>query len=105
MLLVSPVVDAASDRLFRRLMEGRGDPKSFSPLHTLASSVPPTLITQGDTDDTTLIQRSRAFCDRAQELGSQCEVVSFEGKGHVLDRASRDRALELQVTFLRKLWQ
>jgi acetyl esterase len=104
-LLTSPVVDAFSDRLFRRLMEGHGNPRAFSPSHTLARRVAPTLIIQGDADETTPIERSRAFCERAQQIGSRCELMAFEGKGHVLDRASRDRVLELQVTFLRKLWE
>jgi acetyl esterase len=104
-LLVSPVVDAISDGLFRRLMRGHGDPAFFSPTHTLMRSIVPALITQGDADQTTPIERSRAFCERAQRLGSRCELVAFEGEGHVLDRATRDRVLDLQITFLRKIWQ
>ena len=105
LLLISPVVDAVSDGLFRRLMEGHANPASFSPTHTLTRSIAPTLITQGDADQTTPIGRSKVFCDLARKLRSHCELVAFGGQGHVLDRASRDQALELQVTFLRKAWQ
>jgi acetyl esterase len=104
-LLVSPVVDAVADRLFRRLMEGHGNPASLSPTHTLTRRVAPVLIAQGDADQTTTLERSKAFCDRAQGLGGRCELVTFEGMGHVLDRPSRDRALELHVAFLRDIWR
>lgn len=105
LLLVSPVVDAVADGLFRRLMEGHGNPASLSPAHTLTRRVAPVLIAQGDADQTTPFERSRAFCDRAQAVGGRCELVAFEGRGHVLDRPSRDRALELHVAFLRDIWR
>jgi|SRR6185369_15297584 len=105
LLLVSPVVDAVADRLFRRLMEGHGSPASLSPAHTLTRRAAPVFIAQGEADEITPFQRSRAFCDRAQGLGGRCELVAFEGRGHVLDRPSRDRALELGAAFLRDIWQ
>jgi acetyl esterase len=105
LLLVSPVVDAVSDGLFRDLMKGHAKPSSLSPAHTLTRSIVPTLIIQGDADRTTPIERSKAFCVRAQELGSRCELVALEGKGHVLDREARDGLLDRQATFLRELWQ
>jgi acetyl esterase/lipase len=103
-LLVSPVVDAVSDGLFRQLMQGHGHPASLSPTHTLTRKVAPALIAQGDADATTPLARSKAFCDRAQGFGGRCELQTLEGQGHVLDRPSRDRALELHATFLRDLW-
>lgn len=105
LLLVSPVVDAVADGLFRELMNGHGKPASLSPMHTLTRRVAPILISQGDADKTTPLGRSKAFCDRAQALGGSCELVTFEGQGHVLDRASRDRSLELHAEFLRALWR
>lgn len=104
-LLVSPVVDAVSDGLFRDLMKGHGKPASLSPTHTLARSIAPTLIMQGDADQTTPIERSRVFCERARGLGSRCELIALEGQGHVLDRPARDGVLDRQVRFLREIWQ
>ena len=105
MLLVSPVVDAASDGLFRDLMKGHGRPASLSPTHTLIRSIAPTLIMQGDADKTTPIERSRLFCERARDLGSRCELIALEGQGHVLDRRTRDGVLDRQAGFLREIWQ
>ncbi|WP_370880691.1 alpha/beta hydrolase [Variovorax paradoxus] len=104
-LLVSPVVDAVSDGLFRDLMKGHGKPASLSPTHTLTKSIVATLIMQGDADQTTPIERSRVFCERARGLGSRCELVALEGQGHVLDRPARERVLDHQVRFLREMWQ
>lgn len=104
-LLVSPVVDAVSDGLFRDLMKGHGKPSSLSPTHTLNESIAPTLIMQGDADQTTPIEQSRAFCERARQLGSRCELITLEGQGHVLDRPTRDGVLDRQVRFLREIWQ
>lgn len=104
-LLVSPVVDAVSDGLFRDLMKGHGKPSSLSPTHTLTESIAPTFIMQGDADQTTPIEQSRAFCERARELGSRCELIALEGQGHVLDRPTRDGVLDRQARFLREIWQ
>lgn len=105
LLLVSPVVDALSDGLFRDLMKGHGRPSSLSPSHTLVRSIVPTLIMQGDADRTTPIERSKAFCARAQELGSRCDLVALEGMGHVLTKEVRDVVLDRQATFLREVWR
>src|SRR6218665_1568317 len=105
LLVVSPVVDAVSDGLFRDLMKGHAAPASLSPAHTLSKSIVPTLITQGDADKTTPIERSRLFCERARGLGSRCDLVTFEGQGHVLDRPTRDNILDRQASFLREIWQ
>jgi len=105
MLLVSPVVNAAADGLFRDLMKGHGKPKSLSPTHTLTRSIAPTLIVQGDADKTTPIERSRLFCERARDFGSRCEIAALEGQGHVLDKPTRDGVLDRQAAFLRELWQ
>ncbi|MDP9992863.1 acetyl esterase/lipase [Variovorax boronicumulans] len=105
LLLVSPVVDAVSDGLFRDLMKGHGKPSSLSPTHTLTRSIAPTLIMQGNADHTTPIERSKVFCERARGLGSRCELIVLEGQGHVLDRPTRDEVLDRQVRFLREMWQ
>lgn len=105
LLLVSPVVDAVADGLFRELMSGHGKPASLSPMHTLTRRIPPVLIVQGDADKTTPLGRSKVFCDRAQALGGRCELVAFEGQGHVLERESRNRALQLHAEFFRDLWR
>jgi len=105
LLLVSPVVDAVADGLFRELMRGHGTPASLSPVHTLTRRIAPVLIAQGDADNTTPLARSKAFRDRAQAFGGRCELVILEGQGHVLERASRDRALQLHAEFVRDLWR
>lgn len=105
LLLVSPVVDAAADGLFRDLMKGHGAPASLSPTHTLSRSIAPTFITQGDADKTTPIERSRLFCERARGFASRCDLVALEGQGHVLDRPTRDGVLGRQASFLREIWQ
>jgi acetyl esterase len=104
LLLVSPVVDAAADGLFRQLMRGYGDPASLSPVHTLRGRIAPTIITQGEADETTTLARSQVFCTRVTTEGGNCELLSLPGIGHVLDASSRKRSAEEQVRFLRQLW-
>jgi acetyl esterase/lipase len=105
LLLVSPVVNAVADGLFRDLMKSHGEPASLSPMHTLTKSIAPTLIMQGDVDKTTPIDRSQAFCDRARSVGTHCELIALTGQGHVLDRPARNQVLDSQERFLRALWK
>lgn len=104
LLLVSPVVDAVADGLFRQLMRGHGEPASLSPTHTVRGRIAPTHITQGEADETTTLARSQAFCTRVTTEGGKCEVLSFAGVAHVLDAVSRARSAEAQMLFLRQLW-
>jgi acetyl esterase len=105
LLLVSPVVDAVADGLFRDLMKGPGKASSLSPMHTLTKSIVPTLVVQGDADKTTPIERTRAFCDRARSLASHCELIVLPGQGHVLDRPARNQLVDTQANYLKGLWQ
>lgn len=104
LLLVSPVVDAAADGLFRQLMRGHGDPASLSPIHTLRGRIAPTMVTQGEADEVTTLARSQRFCARVITEGGTCTLLSLPGVGHVLDASSRKRSAEEQVRFLRQLW-
>lgn len=104
LLLVSPVVDAAADGLYRQLMRGHGEPASLSPIHTLRGRIAPTMVTQGEADEITTLARSQRFCARVITEGGTCKLLSLPGVGHVLDASSRERSAEEQVRFLRQLW-
>jgi acetyl esterase/lipase len=118
LLLLSPAVDAASDRLFARLMQGRGDVRAYSPLHQVMRTIAPTIIFQGDRDTVTPLAGARSFCEQVVLHKGRCDLNVYPGVGHVLTRnldgnqnlnidrdpvavkASNDSA----VNFLRGLW-
>ena len=54
----------------------------ISPYHHLSRETPPTLILHGTEDELIPLPSVEAYCERAVELGSPCEVVSYEGAGH-----------------------
>jgi acetyl esterase/lipase len=60
----------------------RGPLLDISPYHHLSSDTPPTLILHGADDELIPLASVEAYCERAVELGSPCEVVSYEGAGH-----------------------
>ncbi|MBX3419999.1 MAG: alpha/beta hydrolase [Pirellulaceae bacterium] len=57
-------------------------PRDLSPYHRLHQDAPPTLVLHG-TDDRVVPHASvRWYAERATQLGTQCQVVSYEGAGH-----------------------
>jgi acetyl esterase/lipase len=56
--------------------------KSISPIYSLTSNLPPTLIIQGDADDVVPLQQAIIFRDKAVTMGDTVQVKIKEGQGH-----------------------
>ena len=56
--------------------------ESISPIYSLTSNLPPTLIFQGDADLLVPIQQAFLFRDKATALGDTVEVKVKKGQGH-----------------------
>jgi acetyl esterase len=118
MLLLSPAVDAVADRLFVRLMVGRGKALAYSPSHQVHSRIAPTIVVQGDADTVTPLRRAQDFCARVVAHAGSCVIHTYAGVGHVLTRnlagnqnididpdpAAVTSSNEHEATFLRELW-
>lgn len=56
--------------------------EEFSPLHNISATTPPALFLLGDRDRLIPVQTGRAFRDRMQAAGTECELHIIKGKGH-----------------------
>ena len=86
MLLYSPALNMAKDPYFTRIMLGKADPALYSPLQFINSTLPPTLIIQGDKDTIVYATDATAFCKSAEAAGARCELHLYPGVGHLLTR-------------------
>jgi acetyl esterase/lipase len=62
--------------------EARKYGESISPIYSLTSNLPPTLIIHGNADTLVPIQQALSFRDKAAALGDTVQVKVEEGKGH-----------------------
>jgi acetyl esterase/lipase len=117
LVLLSPALDLSRDGWFRRLLQGRADPRDYSPVEHVASRVPPTSIVHGALDSLTPLSGAQRFCELAQINGNRCELNVYDGLGHLLSRnlenqetafdpdpAARADGFAKQERFLRELW-
>jgi acetyl esterase len=86
MLLYSPALNMAKDPYFARIMLSKADPALYSPLQFINSTLPPTLIIQGDKDTIVYATDATAFCKSAEAAGARCELHLYPGVGHLLTR-------------------
>lgn len=56
--------------------------KAVSPLHQVASGLPPTLILHGSADTTTPVEGVREFQKQATANGDICELIEYGGETH-----------------------
>ena len=56
--------------------------ESMSPYHHLKEGLPPTIIFHGTDDKLVGIDTVRAFCNKARQVGSRCELNEYEGARH-----------------------
>lgn len=86
LLLWSPALDTAADGWFVKLLQGRTDPKDYSPLEHAGASTPPASIVNGDRDELTPLSKAKDFCERVTRAGGICELNVYPGVGHLLTR-------------------
>ncbi|WP_263416542.1 alpha/beta hydrolase [Terriglobus albidus] len=86
MLLYSPALNTGTDAYFMRLMNGHGDPHQYSPSDFISSTLPPTLIIQGEKDSIVYADDAKTFCAKATQLHARCELHVYPNVGHLLTR-------------------
>ncbi|MFH0883542.1 MAG: alpha/beta hydrolase [bacterium] len=87
LLLKSPGVDVIGDHWFMKLLGDSLNPGEYSPVEHVHSELPPTLILQGRTDTVTPLSGAQRFCDEMIEAGNRCDLVIYEGVGHLFTPA------------------
>lgn len=91
LVLFNPVLNVVG----LKVAAGRfgGNAESGSPQHQVRRGLPPTIIFHGAADTTVPFAQAEAFCEKANQVGSACEVVGYEGKGHGFFNYTRDPAI------------
>lgn len=86
LLLWSPALDVAGDGWFKKKLQGRADPRDYSPVEYVGEATPPTSIVHGAKDTLTPFSGAKRYCDTLRERGVPCELNVYEGLGHLLTR-------------------
>ncbi|MFD2832650.1 alpha/beta hydrolase fold domain-containing protein [Gramella sp. AN32] len=80
LILYNPVIDNGPDGYgYERVKERY---KEISPIHNIEKGAPPTLFLLGSEDALIPVSTAYEFKDRMQAVGSQCEVIIYEGQPH-----------------------
>jgi acetyl esterase len=116
--LLSPAVDVERDAHFGRLLQGRATATALSPIAQATTSMPPTIIVQGDRDTLTPLAGAQRFCLNITMTRGQCELRVYSELGHLLTRnlseqesrfdpdpVARADGLARQIAFIRQVWQ
>jgi arylsulfatase A-like enzyme/dienelactone hydrolase len=79
LLLFNPVLDTTE--------KGFGswwvpDPEAISPITQMSGQQPPAIIFNGALDQTTTLERARAFTEKMNSLGNRCELVVYPQAEH-----------------------
>ncbi|MCA9129028.1 MAG: alpha/beta hydrolase [Planctomycetales bacterium] len=64
-------------------------PAALSPYHCLTEKIAPTIIFHGEADTTVPFKTAELFTERAQQLGSHCELKGYAGQPHGFFNRSR----------------
>jgi len=83
LILVSPAVYLESDGWVIRLLGGRADVSSISPVSHVRPGLPPTLILEGSEDTVTPLKGVQLFCDRMRAAGNRCDMHVYPDVGHL----------------------
>jgi acetyl esterase len=87
LILYNPALDSASSgtaEFLRKYVneESAARSRDFSPARYLERGLPPTIIFQGTADKLTPPEIAKGFCEKANTLKFQCEIVSYPGAPH-----------------------
>jgi acetyl esterase/lipase len=95
LVLLSPAVSLTGDNWPRILLIGKADIRSISPLDNIHGALPPTLIVNGDSDTETPLAEAERFRKAAVASASNCDLVIYQGVGHLLTRSLDPHAQEM----------
>lgn len=100
LVLFNPAVDTTHDAppvLAARFL-GRG--AEGSPIHHVHRGIPPTVIFHGKADTTVPYADVERFCMESKKVGSQCQLLGYEGATHGFFNPSRDEGRWYRETLL-----
>lgn len=80
LILFNPVIDNGPDGYGYALVQDYW--LSFSPLHNIGESHPPTLFLIGDSDPLIPVATAEEYCRRVRATGSDCSLEVFANAGH-----------------------
>ncbi|MEM1166190.1 MAG: sulfatase-like hydrolase/transferase [Planctomycetota bacterium] len=99
LVLFCPVLDTTTG--FATHMRLGIEPRAISPLHHIDGALPPTIIFQGDADETTPVDRAQQFERDAAQRGRDCELVLYPGRGHSFFHRNRSDGQDFADTLAR----
>jgi acetyl esterase/lipase len=79
--------------------------QAYSPYNFLTSSVPPTLIIQGDCDRIVPLSQSTSLQTKLDSLGVENDIHIVKGADHLFAKATRQQKLELQKRIVDFIWR
>jgi acetyl esterase len=88
LILVSPAVSLQKDDWFNKILLNRAEIDSVSPDKNVREGMPPTIILQGRDDTVTPLAGVQNFADRMKAAGNYCELIIYEGVGHLFTPSS-----------------
>lgn len=83
LILQSPALDLVHDEWFHTLLGDTLAAADYSPADHVRDGLPPTLVLAGETDTVTPVDGARRFRDRMVAKNNRCELVVYEGVGHL----------------------
>jgi acetyl esterase/lipase len=88
LILVSPAVSLQKDDWFNKILLNRAEIDSVSPDKNVREGMPPTIILQGRDDTVTPLAGVQNFADRMKAAGNYCELIIYDGVGHLFTPSS-----------------
>ena len=95
--LFNPAVDTSYIPFpeIAKLFGGRG--ADASPYHHIKPGAPPTIIFHGDNDSTVPIKSVELFCNKSDEIGNSCRLVTYKGQEHAFFHHSKNPQIFFDV--------
>ncbi len=82
-VLLAPPVDPTVDQWFIQILNNRVKPEELSPTHHVRPKLPPTLILQGNLDQTVNCETVKRFAQKMLDASNVCELHLFENRDHL----------------------
>jgi len=86
LVLISPAVAVAHDPWFARILLEKAAAADLSPDEHVGKGMPPTIVFHGAADTLVPVSGVRRFCERARDQGGDCQLVEYQGVGHLFTR-------------------
>lgn len=101
LVLYYPVIDTSVDGYGNEKIGERW--KKLSPVDHVRSGMPPTLVLHGTGDEVTPYAGAKQFDQKMEELGNECQLITFEGGRHgyfIFDLKLFEEAMKQTEQFL-----